>query len=100
MYDTGPPSYMSSKKRKRKILRAGRTLQQPGQASGGIFPKSQVRWLLVTEVSRNKALCSSEGQRDFRLRRLDSLLDLLFDSLIAEDLNMTWDPMQNHNPAR
>ncbi|GFX58174.1 hypothetical protein TNCV_4049321 [Trichonephila clavipes] len=38
-------------------------------------------------------LCSSESQDDFRLRRLNSLLDFLVCSLITEDPNMVKDPL-------
>ncbi|GFW57649.1 hypothetical protein TNCV_2925681 [Trichonephila clavipes] len=36
-------------------------------------------------------LCYSEGQGNFRLRRLGSLLGFLVGSLIIGDPNMTWD---------
>ncbi|GFW40440.1 hypothetical protein TNCV_1019981 [Trichonephila clavipes] len=39
------------------------------------------------------AVCSSEGQRDFRLIRLSSLLSFLVGSLIAGDPNMIWNSL-------
>ncbi|GFX65490.1 hypothetical protein TNCV_4735381 [Trichonephila clavipes] len=47
---------------------------------------------ISVNVYRDNALCSSEGQGDFRLSRLDSLLGFLVGSFIAGDPNMTWEP--------
>ncbi|GFT69349.1 hypothetical protein TNCV_2142641 [Trichonephila clavipes] len=46
---------------------------------------------IFVNVCGNNTFCCSEGQRDFRLRRLGSLLCFLIDSLIAVDPNMTWE---------
>ncbi|GFV59199.1 hypothetical protein TNCV_2339401 [Trichonephila clavipes] len=47
-------------------------------------------------VCGNNALCFSEGQGDLRLRRLGFLLGFLVSSFIAEDPNMTWDPLNTN----
>ncbi|GFY09106.1 hypothetical protein TNCV_4662971 [Trichonephila clavipes] len=81
--------------------------QQPGQASGGILPKSHTpkgSWGLgygstFVNARGNNALCSSEGQGDFRLRRLGSLIGILVGCLIAGDLNMTGDSPKGHSPS-
>ncbi|GFW82112.1 hypothetical protein TNCV_1170211 [Trichonephila clavipes] len=83
--------------------RVGRPHQQPGQASGGILPRSRVRWLdesgslqvpldraysakalgslghgsTFVNMYQYNAFCSSEGHGDFQLRRLGSLLGFL-----------------------
>ncbi|GFY28811.1 hypothetical protein TNCV_4719461 [Trichonephila clavipes] len=41
------------------------------------------------------AICPSEGQGDFRLSRLGSLLGFLVHSFIDDDPNMIWDPLQS-----
>ncbi|GFS62160.1 zinc finger FYVE domain-containing protein 26 [Trichonephila clavipes] len=48
--------------------------------------------IFISECGNN-ALCSSEGQGDFRLSRLRSLLGFLVGSFIAGDPNMTWNPL-------
>ncbi|GFY33266.1 hypothetical protein TNCV_1241161 [Trichonephila clavipes] len=54
---------------------------------------------IFVNVCGDDVLCSSEGQGDFRLSRLRSLLGSLVGCLIAGDPNMTWDPLQGSNPA-
>ncbi|GFT54689.1 hypothetical protein TNCV_4266861 [Trichonephila clavipes] len=48
---------------------------------------------IFVNVCGDNALCSSEGQRDFLLCRLGSLLGVLVGSFIAGAPNMTWDPL-------
>ncbi|GFV50170.1 DUF4817 domain-containing protein [Trichonephila clavipes] len=56
---------------------------KPVQGHGSIFVK----------VCGDDALCSSEGQRSFRLSRLGFLLGFLVGSFFVGDPNMTWDPL-------
>ncbi|GFS84968.1 hypothetical protein TNCV_1305791 [Trichonephila clavipes] len=48
---------------------------------------------IFVNVCGDEVLCSSEGQGNFRLSQLGSLLGFLVGSFIAEDNNMTWDPL-------
>ncbi|GFW69531.1 hypothetical protein TNCV_488771 [Trichonephila clavipes] len=81
---------------------------QSGQASLAVMPSEwsgqSLPWLSKTlhflghgsifvNVCGDNALCSSEGQGDFRLSRQGSLLVFLVGSFIAGDLNMTLDPL-------
>ncbi|GFT80228.1 hypothetical protein TNCV_2187171 [Trichonephila clavipes] len=53
---------------------------------------------IFVNVCGDSALCSSEGQRDFRLSQLGSLLGFLASPFIAGDPNRTWDPLQDRSP--
>ncbi|GFV64635.1 hypothetical protein TNCV_850841 [Trichonephila clavipes] len=61
------------------------------QASEGVFPKRHVRWL-------DESGQQPQGQEDFQLRRLGSLLGFLVGSLIAWSPNMrvthSWESMK------
>ncbi|GFX48803.1 uncharacterized protein TNCV_3479871 [Trichonephila clavipes] len=60
------------------------------------LPKLFIVWdygNIFVNVCRDDALYSSEGQGNFRLSRLGSLLGFWVSSFIAGDPNMTWDPL-------
>ncbi|GFW46457.1 hypothetical protein TNCV_4811451 [Trichonephila clavipes] len=48
---------------------------------------------IFVNICRDNVLYSSEGQGDFRLSRLGSLLGILVGSFIAGDPKMTWNPL-------
>ncbi|GFT59021.1 hypothetical protein TNCV_186211 [Trichonephila clavipes] len=60
-----------------------RSPAKPVEGHGSIF----------VNVCGDDALCSSEGQGNFQLSRLGSLLDFLVGSFIFGDPNTTWDPL-------
>ncbi|GFU08461.1 hypothetical protein TNCV_2495531 [Trichonephila clavipes] len=60
------------------------------------FPRLLAFWghgSTFVKVCGYNALCSSEGQEDFQLRRLSSLFGISVDSLIARNLDMAWGPL-------
>ncbi|GFS76593.1 hypothetical protein TNCV_1621931 [Trichonephila clavipes] len=65
-------------------------LHWPVQASGS---RPVVRREQALALFRNLGVELKEGQGDFRLRRLGSLLGFLVGSLIEEDPNMAWDSL-------
>ncbi|GFT67452.1 hypothetical protein TNCV_2360651 [Trichonephila clavipes] len=69
---------------------------RPGELSNALG--LMVHGSTFVNVCGYNAFCSYEGQMDFRLRRLGSLLGFLVCSLIVGNPNMTWGPLLRFPP--